>query len=72
MSCNHKTGYWKNVESYNDWTGETESTSEFVEDSLYVDIDLHRYKCTRCHEVGYYSGRAKLAFEGKLPMSEIY
>jgi hypothetical protein len=28
-----------------------------------VDIDLHRYKCTQCGLVMYYSGRAREHFE---------
>jgi hypothetical protein len=34
-----------------EWVYETVSTT--------VDIDLHRYKCTQCDEIMYYSGRAR-------------
>ena len=34
-----------------DWESTTESTM--------VDLDLHRYQCTQCREIFYYSGRAK-------------
>lgn len=34
-----------------------------VEVSACIDIDLHRYRCTLCGEVGYYSGRARKFFE---------
>lgn len=27
------------------------------------DVDLHRYKCTRCNKMFYYSERARLFFE---------
>jgi hypothetical protein len=33
--------------------------------STCVDIDLHRFKCTQCGEVMYYSGRARDHYEGK-------
>jgi hypothetical protein len=38
-----------------EWEYKTESTT--------VDIDLHRYKCTMCNEVFYYSGRARDYYE---------
>jgi hypothetical protein len=63
MSCTHerRTSRWVEIE---DWyhggtTGEWEYTTEYTT----VDIDLHRYKCTQCGEVMYYSGRAKQHFE---------
>jgi hypothetical protein len=34
--------------------------------SLCVDIDTHRYRCTRCNTVMYYSGAAKAYFEGEV------
>lgn len=33
--------------------------------STCVDLDLHRWKCTQCGHIGYYSGRARDHFEGK-------
>ena len=30
-----------------------------------IDLDTHRYKCTQCGEVMYYSERAKIAYTGK-------
>lgn len=44
-----------------------EELSNWVPDhtvSTTVDIDLHRYKCTQCGEIRYYSGRARDHFEG--------
>lgn len=38
------------------WKTETRSLEE--------DIDLHRFKCTRCGEIGYYSGAARRVYEG--------
>ena len=60
MSCNHqaKQSYWVS-DFVNDW-GDTEPGHwEHTTKSTTVDIDLHRYKCTQCNEVMYYSGRAK-------------
>lgn len=31
--------------------------------SCEVDLDLHRYQCTVCNEIGYYSHAAKLYYE---------
>jgi hypothetical protein len=42
-------------------TGEMDYTS--VEYHTTEDIDVHRYKCTQCDKVYYYSGRAKNHFE---------
>lgn len=32
-------------------------------DASSEDIDLHRFKCTKCGTIGYYSGRAEEAYE---------
>lgn len=37
------------------WDGEYESAC--------VDLDLHRYQCTLCGEMFYYSSRAREAYE---------
>jgi hypothetical protein len=39
--------------------GEWEYKTEYTT----VDIDLHRYKCTQCGEVMYYSGAAREYYE---------
>lgn len=63
--CSHsyrQAGRWTTVE--NTWSGEKES--KYLEgETVYthVDIDLHRFKCTQCDEVMYYSGRAREHFE---------
>jgi hypothetical protein len=57
--CDHyeNRGYY--ADTINDWTGEEER--EWVDDSrsLQVDLDLHRFRCTRCKQIGYYSGAGK-------------
>jgi hypothetical protein len=62
MNCSHTktkqtwvtTDYW-GEETEGEWESETVSTT--------VDLDLHRYKCTQCGEVMYYSGAAKEYYE---------
>lgn len=62
MSCTHtkETSRWVTRDYFGEeidgeWEYETVSTT--------VDIDLHRYKCTQCGEVMYYSGRAREYYE---------
>ncbi len=45
------------------WGEETEGNWEFETVSTTVDLDLHRYKCTQCGEIMYYSGAAKEYYE---------
>lgn len=63
MACNHQreTSRWVETE---DWynggtTGEWEYSTEYTT----IDLDLHRYKCTQCGEIMYYSGRARDYYE---------
>ena len=66
MSCNHQrtTSRWVGEDNWYD-DGSSMHTGEWVYDtvSTTVDIDLHRYKCTQCGEVMYYSGRARDYYE---------
>lgn len=71
MTCTHsKPRRWIDA-SYVDDEGYQHISGEWEDgDSLFVDIGLHRYKCTGCGEVGYYSSRARAYFEdgvGSLP-----
>ncbi len=62
MNCTHSrtketwvtTDYW-GEETEGEWQYETINTT--------VDLDLHRYKCTQCGTVMYYSGRAREYYE---------
>lgn len=63
MSCTHEQSTQRWVEEENWYTGEKEGRWEWSTRSTTVDIDLHRYKCTRCGEVMYYSGRAREYYE---------
>jgi hypothetical protein len=62
MSCSHErtTERWVTRDYFGEeidgeWQYETVSTT--------VDIDLHRYKCTQCDLIMYYSGRAREYYE---------
>jgi hypothetical protein len=62
MSCNHErtTERWVTQDYFGEeidgeWQYDTVSTT--------VDIDLHRYKCTQCGQVMYYSGAAREYYE---------
>ena len=62
-NCSHTriTGRWVQEE---DWdTGQMRSVWEERQESAQVDIDLHRYKCSLCGEIGYYSGAARAYYE---------
>jgi subtilisin-like proprotein convertase family protein len=62
MNCSHtKTKQTWVTTDY--WGEETEGNWEFETVSTTVDLDLHRYKCTQCGEVMYYSGAAKEYYE---------
>lgn len=67
MSCSHERTLdpvW--VTHINDWDGEEYSQWEYPNgetQSTLEDIDTHRYKCTQCGEIFYYSQRAKQWYE---------
>ena len=62
MTCTHtrETSHWVT----RDYFGE-EIDGEWKYDSVSttVDLDLHRYQCTQCKEIFYYSGRARDYYE---------
>jgi hypothetical protein len=62
MDCKHQriTDRWITRDYFGEEIpGEWECTTE----NTTVDIDLHRYKCTQCGEIMYYSGRAREYYE---------
>jgi len=63
MSCNHERRTEEWVTEVDDWYGHETSYWKYKTESTCVDIDLHRYKCTQCGEVMYYSGRARDYYE---------
>ena len=64
MACNHQKETSRWVED-DDWYENCTATGhwEYFTDQTYEDIDLHRYRCTQCGEVFYYSGRARDFYE---------
>lgn len=63
MSCNHTETKREWVKVF-DWDEGEREELQTIETSTCVDIDLHRFKCTRCGEIGYYSGAARRFYEG--------
>lgn len=66
--CTHTesvSGGW--VDNYCvNWDGEIENDPIYEEGwdkPTTVDIDLHRYKCTQCDEIMYYSNKARKFYE---------
>ncbi len=62
-NCSHKQRADYQKEIIDDWTGEKDFIWVEDEISFIEDLDLHRYHCTRCKKVMYYSGRAKDYYE---------
>lgn len=56
--CNHEQKHIRYEWQKNFISGEMEYVRVEGTRSTYEDIDLHRYKCTLCGEVGYYSKAA--------------
>jgi hypothetical protein len=63
MKCTHERTRSRWVEEEDWYHGGTTERQEWYTESTTVDIDLHRYKCTQCGEVMYYSGRARDFYE---------
>ena len=61
--CTHERNTSRWVTKENDWTGEDESSWEYDTVSACVDMDLHRYRCTMCGKVFYYSAPAREFYE---------
>ena len=64
MTCNHiaEKAEWI-PEFENDWGDIEPAHWHYSTQYTTVDLDLHRYKCTQCGEIMYYSGRARDHFE---------
>lgn len=67
MTCTHSSQRERWVDDvYDDWSDRYVGGHwEYYTESHCVDIDLHRWKCTRCGHIDYYSGRARDHFEGR-------
>ncbi len=71
MSCSHEKRVYRK-----EFVGFDSNDNEIFFDvptleSACKDIDLHRYKCTLCGEVGYYSNSARMFYENGIPSSII-
>ncbi len=65
MNCTHskEKSYWVEDDDWYPGHGGSTGQWEYETVSTTVDIDLHRYKCTQCGEIMYYSGRARQHYE---------
>ena len=62
--CTHTKavgGYWKSNPYYDarDDEGDAMDWVDEYEKKTFVDVDLHRYKCTQCGKMFYYSEAAR-------------
>ena len=58
-SCNHQRQVEVKTPVYNNYTGDESIDVSWEWEDTFKDIDLHRYECIQCGEIGYYSGAAK-------------
>ena len=63
MACTHERQRSEYVTTVNDWDGSESSEWVYTTESTTEDIDTHRYRCTQCEMVMYYSGRARDYYE---------
>lgn len=61
--CSHSETAWTFATWRDEWADEERGEWQSEEVSYIVDIDLHRYQCTRCKRIGYYSSAAKAFHE---------
>lgn len=62
MNCSHQRtqSRWVTTDYFGE---EIEGQWEYTTESTTVDLDTHRYKCTQCGEIMYYSGAAREYYE---------
>lgn len=65
LSCTHRTGRWVWCEP-DGWEHE-EPYQAWDEQWTYEDLDVGRFRCTQCGEIGYYTGRWKDYYEKGIP-----
>ena len=70
-TCKHKRTVREEVpcERWNSYWEQYEDDTEIIEYEVSTeeDIDTHRYKCTLCGKIGYYSGSARDHYENGIP-----
>lgn len=62
MQCDHLESRYEEIK-WVDWGGEEQVDGEWKQYPSVEDVDLHRYRCTKCGQVFYYSSRARQHFE---------
>jgi hypothetical protein len=70
MTCTHETSRYVIRYERDPETGEEYDVSEWETKGTWKDIDLHRFRCTQCGLVRYYSETARKFYEegkGELP-----
>lgn len=62
MNCSHQRtqSRWITTDYFGE---EIEGQWEYTTESTTVDLDTHRYKCTQCGKIMYYSGAAREYYE---------
>lgn len=60
--CDHRVYFWE-TRSYEDWNGDIQEDQVYESEMTYEDMDLHRYRCTQCGQIFYYSQAAKEYYE---------
>lgn len=63
MTCPHSVTTLENHGWEDLWDGQWYDDWRHVAHSTQEDIDLHRFRCTQCGEVGYYSSAARAFHE---------
>ncbi len=62
MNCSHQRtqSHWVTRDYFGE---EIEGQWEYTTEYTTIDLDTHRYKCTQCGEIMYYSGSAREYYE---------
>jgi hypothetical protein len=69
MACTHRTPLqwvWRDVE-VSPFDDTERQLVQVGGNSTYEDIDVGRFRCTQCGEVGYYTGQWRDFFEKGIP-----
>ena len=59
ISCKHQRRIQVKTPVYSNYISDESIDVSWIWEDTFEDIDIHRYKCTQCGEIGYYSGAAK-------------
>lgn len=63
MTCTHSREVSEWIDEHESHWGTIPGEWHYSTQHTYVDLDLHRYQCTQCKEIFYYSGRARDYYE---------